>query len=78
MKIILGANAVDRTAHAKRVVRKLRSEDADPRNIRPMGVAYTTAVYPHRCDDCGEQFWSQDQWGAAHIGCRGERRDVGF
>lgn len=81
MDIILGESAVDRSEHARAVVRKIAIQESDPQFANkaiPLGIAHHLARYPHTCDDCGATFWSQDEWGAAHLGCRGEVRNTGF
>lgn len=80
MDIILGTNSIDRTEHARAVVKKIARQEADPnlpRQAIPLGIAHHLARYPKVCDDCGQTYWSQDEWGS-HLGCRGEQRSTGF
>jgi hypothetical protein len=77
MDIIIGSSAVDRTEHARRVMRKIAFQESDPnypRQARPIGVAEHLARFPHVCDDCGQTYWDQDEYGQSHLGCRGPAR----
>lgn len=81
MDIILGASAVDRTEHARRVLKKIAAQEENPhspRQANPIGIASHLARFPHVCDDCGETYWDRDEYGVAHLGCRGLRRATGF
>lgn len=81
MDIIIGSSAIDRTEHARRVMRKIAMQENDPnypRQARPIGVAEHLARFPHVCDDCGKTYWDQDEYGQSHIGCRGAVKGTGF
>lgn len=81
MDIIIGASAIDRSEHAKHVVRKILAQESDPkypRQASPIGVAAHLARFPHTCDDCGETYWDRDEYGHSHLGCRGVRKGMGF
>lgn len=81
MDIIIGASAIDRSAHARQVVAKIAQQEQDPnspRHASPMGVAHHLARFPHVCDDCGATYWDGDEYGASHLGCTGVKRNTGF
>lgn len=43
-----------------------------PGQINPRGVAVHMTLHPIKCDDCGETYWSRDEYGS-HISCKGPR-----
>lgn len=78
MKILFDNSGDEASHHAKRIIKSLESHaDVYPHLAVPKGVAHHSAQYPLMCDDCGETYWSRDQYGS-HIGCRGERKEIGF
>jgi hypothetical protein len=79
MDIILGSSAIDRSEHARRVIRKIAEQESDPKipkHAIPMGIAEHLARFPHVCDTCGLPYWDQDEYGIGHIGCRGAPRSA--
>lgn len=66
------------TEHARDLHIALEQNDLHhPHRARPRGVPFHAARYPRTCDDCGQTYWSMDEWGA-HIGCTGSKRRAGF
>jgi len=79
--IILGSSAIDRTEHARRVVRKIEQQETDPqypKQAKPIGIADHLARFPHVCDDCGDTYWDRDEYGMSHLGCKGLKKGTGF
>lgn len=80
MRILLGPDAVDRTEHARHVIKKITKQESDPqypKNAVPIGIAQHLARYPNQCDDCGQTYWGKDEY-SSHLGCRGPIKNTGF
>jgi hypothetical protein len=78
MKIIFGNNKFEIEDHAKKVMKSIEKEELKfPRRVIPIGVAIHTVRYPLICDDCGETYWSRDEYGS-HIKCNHKKSYTGF
>lgn len=80
MKIIFGTNRSEIEDHAKDTIAALtRYEFKHPTGIKPKGVQYHAARYPHTCEDCGSTFWSAEEYDyGLHPGCRKGKSKTGF
>ncbi len=81
MRIITDAEGVSSEDHAKKIVQAIRQHELtprhSPRDIMPIGISKYQAHFPIMCDDCGETYWSRDEYGS-HLGCKGVTRNTGF
>ncbi len=81
MKILVDNRASQTEEHARRMLRAREVAESNTRNamhIVPRGVAVHRAQYPSTCDECGESYWSADEY-ASHIRCPGPpKAQAGF
>lgn len=78
MKILWGHDSGDTARHAKNLIRAIqRYQDKQVTEPKPKDVPNHMAQHPLICDDCGETYWSRDQWGS-HITCKGVKKEIGF
>lgn len=80
LRIVMGGGHRSHAEHAQMMVRKIEAlqERSPHHHPRPKGIALHQAVYPSLCEDCGETYWSREEW-TNHIGCRGVRtKGAGF
>jgi hypothetical protein len=78
MKIIFGNNKFEIEEHAKEVISSIKNEEMRyPRRSIPMGIPFHAVRYPFVCDDCGESYWSNNEYGQ-HVKCDKKGNSLGF
>lgn len=78
LRIIFGTTRAELEEHAKEHLLSQRAYDKkNPHRVQPRGVPYHLTQYPLLCDDCGETYWSRDEYGA-HLKCNKGKGATGF
>lgn len=69
----------DIAEHAKKVLKAIDAyEERYPRHAPAKGISNHLAQFAKLCDDCGNTYWSRDEYGM-HIGCKGfVQKKTGF
>lgn len=77
LRVVFGEERGVVADHAKSLLKALaKSEMQFPSRAKPRGIAHHTAHFPILCDDCGQTFWSRDEFGS-HLGCKGAPKSFG-
>lgn len=82
LKILIDRRDGRIATHAKKMQKKMeeyedRAHWTPHDHVNPLGVPSHLAIFPVRCDDCGETYWANSPW-AEHQRCRGVRSKAGF